>query len=311
MKNDPCMHRADICGPLDVGDVRRLIPTGPVPHADVRLALSKALTSSAFDRSTDAPSAVSSIVYGIRTVAKVQHREHERLSSALWFEKLRSSIGIPAPALLDAGIVDTPSGARWWLILERIHGSEDHQTRPERQQAVGAQLRIWHESAPPHGLRLDDPGGLGVLLGTPRFVVPDAYLAISHALAEVCEGQLMTSIHGDMAVGHNTIFREDDLVAILDPGAVHVAPPMLDLAWCLAVDLPHGAYSDPLLDGYGRDALDFDTLNELLPHMLLRRLVDALIAGNERDSRWLTNELHRRAPNLLDLVGLPEGIHAD
>ncbi|MGH4012449.1 MAG: hypothetical protein ACRDSL_00620 [Pseudonocardiaceae bacterium] len=78
---------------------------------------------------------------------------------------------------------------------------------------------------------------------------------------------------------------------------------MLDLAWALAIDLPHGADPAPLLDGYSHDAVDANALDALLPHLLLRRLVDTLITGHHDDVRWLAHELHCRAPRLLELSG--------
>jgi aminoglycoside 3'-phosphotransferase II len=301
------MQHPSVCGPLDVGDVRGLIASGPVPYDEMLLACKAALTSPAFDGMEHSPETGASIVYGQRTVVKVQHREHERRETALWFEELRQNTGILAPALLDGGTVECPTGVRWWLILERVYGTERHEPVPASQHDLGIQLRIWHELAPAHGLRLDDPGGLGVLLGTPRVALPEGYFSVSQALADVCEGLPMTAIHGDVAVGHNALFRGDALLAILDPGAVHVGPPMLDLAWCLAIDLPHGANSAPLLDAYGRDAIDKDALEALLPHMLLRRLVDTVIAGDELDTNWLINALRARAPRLLDFTDFGAG----
>jgi hypothetical protein len=301
------MAAQSVCGSLDVGDRQALIPTTPVPPVEVEVALKAATGSDAFDGVLEAPPIGVSVLPGARTVAKAQHREHERLASLAWFDTLRTSAGIPAPALLDAGSVETASGPRWWVVLERIHAENGHAPRPARQRALGAQLRRWHELAPAHGLRLDDPGGLGVMLGTPRaLLATDNYLAISHVLAEACRGQPMAAIHSDVAVGHNTMFHADALAAILDPGAVHVGPPMLDLAWCLAIDLPHGADPAPLLDGYGRDAVDIDALGELLPHLMLRRLIDTVLAGNDEDTGWLTRALRARAPRLLASAGLPD-----
>lgn len=297
------MTPAGVCGPLDVGDVIATIETVPIPADETFTALRAAISSPAFDGSPYLTDHDSHVANGPRSIAKAQTREHERLGSALWFEKLRTSIRLPAPALLDYGTVDTPSGPRWWLIMQRVRGTENPPLSPNLQRQLGAWLRIWHEQAPPHGLRLDDPGGLGVLLGTPRAALPDTYPAIAQALAEVCEHQPMTAIHGDTAVGHNALFDGENLAAILDPGAVHVGPPMVDLAWCLAIDLPHGAAIDPLLDGYGREAIDSDTLQALLPHLLLRRLVDTVISGDTRDARWLAEELRQRAPDLLKLSG--------
>ena len=50
--------------------------------------------------------------------------------------------------------------------------------------------------------------------------------------------------------------------------------------------------------------VDQDVLDELLPHTLLRRLVDSLLLRNERDTSWLVDALDRRAPRLLSLAAL-------
>ncbi|MGW9208105.1 phosphotransferase [Embleya sp. NPDC055664] len=240
---------------------------------------------------------------GRHTLAKAQHREHERLSSVLWFETLRTDLGLPAPELLDAGQVRTSSGPRWWIVMRRVRGEEVGEPNPSRLRALGTVLRSWHEQASHHGLRLDDPGGLGVLLGSFRTRHPDAYAEASALLADACMGRSMSAVHGDVAVGHNTLYDGDKLVALLDPGAVHVAPAMLDLAWCLAVDLPRGAHMSPLLEGYGHDGVDREALDALLPHLYLRRLVDVR-AGRRRDeAAWLAERLQADAPHLLRLLG--------
>lgn len=61
----------------------------------------------------------------------------------------------------------------------------------------------------------------------------------------------MTPIRGDLAIGHNALFEGDTLTGALDPGAIEQGPPILDPAWALAVDLPYGGSTEPLLDGYG------------------------------------------------------------
>ncbi|WP_460365944.1 phosphotransferase [Actinocorallia lasiicapitis] len=95
--------------------------------------------------------------------------------------------------------------------------------------------------------------------------------------------------------------RGGGLSGIIDPGAVDCGPPMLDLAWALAVDLPHGASPDPLLDAYG--APDLDALNLLLPLMMLRRLIDCAPPGDlTPDGQWITRWLHPRRPDLLTLA---------
>jgi len=72
---------------------------------------------------------------------------------------------------------------------------------------------------------------------------------------------------------------------------------MLDLAWALAIDLPRGGAVDPLLDGYGRDAVDAGALDRLLPLMMARRLADVPQLGFDRvGAGWLAEWLDRHAP---------------
>jgi hypothetical protein len=174
---------------------------------------------------------------------------------------------------------------------------------PARQRALGRQLRLWHSQPPGEGLRLDDPGALGVLLGWARNTVPDAYPAIAEHFDVACRGLPITAIHGDVAVCHNALFDGDVLTGLLDPGANEAGPPMLDLAWSLAVDMPRGAVPEPLLDGYGHDAVDQDALTALLPPMMLRRLIDAPSLGlAETDGAWIAGWLREHRPDLLTLA---------
>lgn len=302
------MSVVDLCGPLDVGDVRATISTWPIPADETRAALTAATRSAAFDGTALSGPHDAAVLAGNLTIAKAQRREHERLATAHWFDEIRATVGVPAPKLLDSGTVSTAGGPRWWLVLSLMPGIERTAPTARRQRQLGHWLRSWHEHAPARGLRLDSPGGLGAFLGTPRAVFPETYPAVAEALAQVCQGMAMMPIHGDVSVGHNTLFTGDELSAILDPGVVHVGPPMLDLAWALAIDLPHGADPVPLLDGYSHDSVDADALDALLPHLLLRRLVDTLITGHHDDARWLANELKRRAPRLLELSGAPARI---
>ena len=111
----------------------------------------------------------------------------------------------------------------------------------------------------------------------------------------------MTPIHGDLAVGHNALFEGDTLTGVLDPGAIEQGPPMLDLAWALAVDLPHGGSAEPLLEGYGE--VNHAALDALLPLMLLRRLIDTVPLGlTDTDGQWIACHLRENHPDLLALV---------
>lgn len=269
------------CGPLDVGDVRARIPTEEVPADEVATAMRRATASDAYDGPREIEPAAASPTAAVRS-RKVQCRTHERYSTVRWFESLRVTTGLPAPALLDSGTVATRSGERWWSMIERIPAGVVQVPHPAQQRALGAALRTWHDSAPEHGLRFDDPGGLGVFLGRP-----------------------MVAIHSDVSVGNNALFRDDELVALIDPGAVHVGPPMLDLAWCLAVDLALGADAEPLFEGYGRDAVDVDVVAALLPFTQVRHLVDSVMVGRTQAIGRLLDTLRRRAPDLLRVSGLP------
>ncbi|MGH3737629.1 MAG: phosphotransferase [Micromonosporaceae bacterium] len=306
------------CGALDVADLGH-IPTGELPESLVSEIRRAALASPAYDGLADDGSADArgTVAFGASTVAKLQHRAHERLGTVLRLEWLRHQARIRAPRLLDHGTVPT---GHWWAILDHAPGAPAAEPTPARQRALGAQLRAWHESGPgagpqldgdvsgerpggPGGLRLDDPGGLGVLLGTPREFLGEAYPELAERYAAVCQGMPLVPIHGDVAVCHNTLYAGDELAAVLDSGAVEYGPPMLDLACALAIDLPHGAAIDPLLDGYGRDAVDEAALHTLLPLLALRRLVDIKRVGVARvGARWLVTWLRACAPDLLPLA---------
>lgn len=298
------------CGALDVADADR-IPTDELPAARVAELRHAALASPWYDGAVAAGSARGTVAFGTRTVAKLQRRAHERLTTIRRLEWLRAHAGIAAPRLLDSGEVPAgragPAGG-WWAILEYAVGTPAAEPTPARQRALGVQLRAWHSAGVTDGLRLDDPGGLGVLLGTPREFVPAAYPRLAERFAAVCEGQPVTPIHGDAAVCHNTLYTGAELAVLLDSGAVEYGP-MLDLAWALAVDLPHGAAVDPLLDGYGHDAVDPDTLYALLPLLMVRRLVDVKRIGpGAVGADWLVGWLRRHAPELYALVAGELGV---
>lgn len=222
--HDSDMSVVDHCGLLDVDDVRATISTCPIPADETRAALMAATRSAAFDGPALSGPHDAAVFAGVLTIAKAQHREHERLATAHWFDEIRATVGVPAPKLLDSGTVSTAGGPRWWLVLSHMPGIEKAAPDAQRQRQLGHWLRSWHEQAPARGLRLDSPGGLGAFLGTPRAAFPETYPAIAEALAQVCQGMAMTPIHGDVAVGHNTLCTGDELTAILDPGVVHVGP---------------------------------------------------------------------------------------
>lgn len=293
---------AEACGRLDVEDAAGLIATDPVSDADLARSMAAALLSPAFDGPGTVPTGRHNVIHGDRTVAKFQHRSHERLETVLRLDRLRT-VGVRAPRLLDHGTVATAGDEIWWAVLDRHPGQECDQPTPAQQREVGAQLRRWHESHVRGGLRLDDPGALGVFLGSSRAAAPRVYPALSAALADACAGMPVTPIHGDLAVGHNALFDGDTLTAVLDPGAVEHGPPMIDLAWALAVDLPRGGTPEPLYDGYGRDAVDHEALDALLPLMLIRRLVDTSSLGlADIDGHWILTWLRDHRPDLAKLA---------
>lgn len=291
------LHRS-VCAPLDVTDREAFIPTNRLPNDVLDRTVRSASASLAFDGSSVQQAGDEGITVGERTVIKFQRRTHERLETALHLEHIRTATGISAPRLLDHGIV--PGGV-WWAVLERLPGTHSDHPTPEQQRALGRMLRTWHSHSPAVGLGLDDPGALGVLLGWARRAVPRAYPAIAQRFSDACNAMPMAPIHGDIAVGHNALFDGDTLTGVLDPGAIEQGPPMLDLAWALAVDLPHGGSAEPLLEGYGE--VDHAALDALLPLMLLRRLIDTVALGlTETDGQWIAHYLRDNHPDLLALV---------
>ncbi|MDL4818169.1 phosphotransferase [Actinomadura opuntiae] len=291
------LHRS-LCAPLDVADRKAFIPTDRLPNDALDRAARSASASPAFDGSPVQQVGDDGIIFGERTVIKLQHRAHERLETALHLEQLRAATGIPVPRLLDHG---TDPGGTWWAILERLPGTHSNHPTVEQQRALGRTLRAWHSHSPAAGLRLDDPGAVGVLLGGARRAVPRTYPALAQRFSDACDAMPMTPIHGDLAVGHNALFDGDTLTGVLDPGATEQGPPMLDLAWALAVDLPHGGSAEPLLEGYGD--VDYVALNALLPLMLLRRLIDTVPLGlPDTDGQWIARYLRNNHPGVLALV---------
>ena len=299
-------RRFGVCGHLDVDDLNALIPTDRIDPDDIALSISAALTSDAYDGPPTPPAGAldgTGVLGGLHTVIKPQRRQHERLETVLRLERIRTATGIRAPRLLDHGTVETSSGPLWWAVLERLPGRHSTHPTPEQQRQLGRQLRLWHSYPPDGGLRLDDPGALGVLLGWARRTVPRAYPAIAERLSDACTGMPMSAIHGDLAVCHNALFDGDRLTGVLDPGAIECGPPMLDLAWALAVDLPRGGTPAALFDGYGSDDVDREALNALLPLMLLRRLIDTPGLGIwQTDGQWIIHWLQVSRPDLLALV---------
>jgi hypothetical protein len=298
------------CGPLDLSDAAAP-SAGELPHEVVDALVRAAACSPAYD----GPAPVrdgSTIVLGHRTVIKVQHRRHEALAVCLGYERLRVAAGIPAPALLDHGEILAGGERRWWTVLERVPGSHGGggPLLPWRQQAVAAAMRRWHDRAPAAGRRLDDPGTAAMFFGEIRLRDPACALRLVAALDRACRGAPMTAIHGDMAVGHNVLFAGTRLRAVLDPGAIQVGPPMLDLAWCIAVDLGLGGTAEAAVAGYD-GGVDHALLDRLLPLMLARRRFDLLNQRQPEAAERLAAQLRARRPELLTWLPPPDPVPSD
>lgn len=294
-----------VCRALDVDDDAAAVPTDEIPGALWRAALREALASPCFDGADPVPDG-ERVVLGAATVAKVQRRAHERLDVLVDFEKLRRAAGVPAPALLDHGVVEVDGERVWWTVLERArgeHGDGSPALLRDRQRAVADVLRRWHAHGDAGlGARLDDPGMAGLFFGEIRARAPEAARRLATELDAACRGAEMAAIHGDAAVGHNVLFRGAGVSAMLDPGAVRVAPPMLCLGWAAAVDLGLGGSVEDALAGYAAGAVDRGLLYRLLPLLVTRRLSDVRRLGDAAAERRLAEWLGSRRPDLVDLA---------
>ena len=180
--------------------------------------------------------------------------------------------------------------------MERIpHTATGLPTQVQLEQ-LGYQLRRWHEEVEPSGLRLDSAGALGIFLGSMRQDNPAIYQTLSDLISKATFGKRMTAVHSDLAVSKNALFQDQTLAAVIDPGAIQVAPPMLDLAWSLAIDLPRGGDGDAILRGYGKRAVDQNHLEALLPLMMIRRLIDCRYHGDSLATHWMKAWLRRHFP---------------
>ncbi|MEE6308011.1 phosphotransferase [Plantactinospora veratri] len=300
------------CGPLDLSDAATP-SAGELPGEVVDALVRAAARSQAYD-GPEPEAAGAAVVPGRRTVIKVQHRRHETLAVCLGYERVRVAAGIPAPALLDHGEILAGGERRWWTVLERVPGSHGGggPLLPRRQRLVCAAMRRWHDRAPAVGRRLDAPGTAAMFFGEIRLRDPACALRLVAALDRACRGAPMTAIHGDMAVGHNVLFTGGRLRAVLDPGAIQVGPPMLDLAWCIAVDLGLGGTVESAVAGYGA-GVDHEQLDRLLPLMLARRRFDLLNQRRSVAAQRLAAQLRTRRPELLSWLPppdpMPSGTH--
>ncbi|MFY1691976.1 phosphotransferase [Plantactinospora sp. WMMB782] len=295
------------CGPLDLSE-GATPSAGELPREVVDALVRAAARSPAYDGPPPTGSGVT-VLPGHRTLIKVQHRRHETLAVCLEYERVRVAAAIPAPALLDHGEIVVGGARRWWTVLERVPGSHSGggPLLPRRQRAVTAVMRRWHDHAPPIGRRLDAPGSALMFFGEIRLRDPSCAARLAAALDQACRGAPMTAIHGDMAVGHNVLFTGARLRAVLDPGAIQVGPPMLDLAWCIAVDLGLGGTVESALAGYG-GGMDHERLDRLLPLMLARRRFDLLNQRRPVAAERLTAHLRARRPELLGWLPPPDPV---
>ncbi|WTW97436.1 aminoglycoside phosphotransferase family protein [Streptomycetaceae bacterium NBC_01309] len=305
-----------VCRPLDIGDNGVVLPTDELAPGLWREAMREALASPRFDGGAAAPgNSGECVVLGKATVAKVQRRAHERLDVLLEFDELRRIADVPAPALLDHGAVDLGGVSVWWTVLERArgdHGDGTPDLLPSRQRAVARVLRRWHAYGDASlGPRLDDPGMAGLFFGEIRARAPGAARRLAAELDAACRGAEMTAVHGDAAVGHNVLFRAADVTAVLDPGAVRVAPPMLCLGWTVAVDLGLGGSVEAALTGYAASVADRELLHRVLPLLVTRRLADVQRLGDAAAARHLGDWLASRRPDLLELAVAGSGPGSD
>lgn len=286
-----------------MGDRRGTLPTQRLTDTEISGIQRAAVTSAHLTEPLSQTPGSRAVLSGEQVIVKVQERPEQTLDTALVFNAVRLMAGIPIPRLLAHGGADQSGVRRWWAVLERLPGTAatgEHVT-PARQRALGAALRAWHDRAIPHGRRLDDPGVAGLLLGGVREHEPRILTALGARLAEHCQGATMSAVHGNVAVTRNTLYRDEELTAILDPSPIQVAPPMLDLAWASALDIAHGANPAPLCAGYGHDGVDEPLLAALTAVMLRRRLAETRAASDQRANEILRRELSERAPDLLDL----------
>ncbi|MGW0664416.1 phosphotransferase [Streptodolium elevatio] len=306
------------CRRLDVGDDGAVLPTDELDPVLCQEAMRQALASPRFDGNAGQPRGMERVVAGAATVAKVQRRVHERLDVLLEFDDLRRVADVPAPALLDHGTVDKDGVSVWWTVLERARG--EHGDRgahvpellPSRQRALARVLRRWHTYGDAAlGPRLDDPGMAGLFFGEIRARAPGAAKQLAAELDAACRGTEMAAVHGDAAVGHNVLFQGADVTAVLDPGAVRVAPSMLCLGWAVAVDLGLGGSVDAAGAGYAASTADRELLHRLLPLLVTRRLADMRRLGDTSAERRLGAWLRSRRPELLDLAVAGSGSGGD
>ncbi len=289
------------CGPLDVNERRGRLPTGPLTDTEVSGIQRAAVTSARLTEPLSPVPGARAVLRGNHTVLKVQDLPEQTLDTALVFNAVRLMADIPIPRLLAHGGADQSGVRRWWAVLERMPGepADPAQVTPARQRGLGAALRAWHERAIPHGRRLDGPGVAGLLLASVRAHEPATFGPLAQRLDERCRGARMAAVHGNVAVTRNTLYTGERLSAILDPSPIQVAPPMLELAWAIALDTAAGADPAPLCAGYGEDGIDRPRLDALVPVMLRRRLCETRAAGDQRASERLAHALDQREPLLL------------
>jgi aminoglycoside 3'-phosphotransferase-2 len=222
----------NLCGPLDVADTLSYVSTARLSDDQIDASLSGAVSTlgSSMARSLEHVPGHKGVLLGPDIAIKAQSAEHERRETFEWFDELRERARIPAPALRTTGLVHIGDKERWWAIHDRARGVHAGMgvEHAARQQSLAECLRSFHTRGVLSAQRLDKPGALGVYLGTVRSVEPGTYLVLARLFDERCRGATMAPVHGDVATTHNTLYDGPQLTAILDPGAVHVAPLELD-----------------------------------------------------------------------------------
>lgn len=202
---------------------------------------------------------------GGRVFVKVPRRAHERSEDVG-----RSPVEVP---VLARGVTELS----WWVLLPWV--GDGAPVRPDRPSlvALGRLLRRWHVETPGVGVRLDDPRGLGLFLGTMLRSDPLAFARWGSRLSDACQGLPMVAVHGDLAHDHNVLWRRTGGPAVIDPGAVALAPAALDVAFAVSRAWQAGAPRPALewlLSGYGAAV---PGLAAVVPVLVERSRVDARV----------------------------------
>jgi len=219
----------------------------------------------------------SHVLAGRTAVLRCQHYDHERLETTLDFARASGAAGIPAAHLISCG---QDRAGTWWTLMSRVGGEPFGHGPPFAAFAqLVAALGALHRAPVAGGSRWGDPGVLGIFLGDVAAAEPGAYPRLASALWELTAGQALVPIHGDLGVGHNTLWYSDgQLAGIIDPGAVSVAPAAVDLAGAIAVGICDGHDGHALLGAVPHQRRG--QVTDLLPPLVRRWLGVARAGGN-------------------------------